>query len=564
MQAMALRTLYQTLLDSDLARVRVIARQWEIPLTAERRPDLAAELADGMARAPAVERALAALPPDERAALDDLLQQGGQLPWATFSRRWGLIRAVGPGRLEREELWRTPISPAEGLWYRGFLQRAFQETSTGPVEVAFVPEELRLYLPAPPPLQVTPPEPVAPPAHIIPGDDSLADDLVTLWAYLQNEPVRLAPLDEHQTWPPRHREILLRRFSEPHETRLDLLEALAREQGWLRQDEEGTLRPVAEPLLAWLKADRWAQWESLARAWLESTRWHDLAAVPTLRADPALGWPDDPLTARRALLALLKTLTPGVWYSLTGFMEMVRTITPDFLRPDGNYDTWALHDAPTDAPLRGFAAWDAVEGALIAFVVTGPLAWLGLVDLGSHAPTTGAEAFRLTEAGAALLGLSAPPTLPTPLPLKFQPDGTLRVPAARRYERFQLSRIAHPIGEGATGRYRLSPRLLLQTRRRAIPLERIASFLAEAAGQPLPAGLARALERAYQEGDEVRLDQVWVLRVRDPAVLERPTLRALTQERLGTHAALIREADRERALAFLAQEGVLVEVNSEK
>ncbi len=564
MQAMALRTLYQTLLDSDLARVRVIARQWEIPLTAERRPDLAAELADGMARAPAVERALAALPPDERAALDDLLQQGGQLPWATFSRRWGLIRAVGPGRLEREELWRTPISPAEGLWYRGFLQRAFQETSTGPVEVAFVPEELRLYLPAPPPLQVTPPEPVAPPAHIIPGDDSLADDLVTLWAYLQNEPVRLAPLDEHQTWPPRHREILLRRFSEPHETRLDLLEALAREQGWLRQDEEGTLRPVAEPLLAWLKADRWAQWESLARAWLESTRWHDLAAVPTLRADPALGWPDDPLTARRALLALLKTLPSGVWYSLTGFMELVRATSPDFLRPDGNYESWSLRDAQTEAPLRGFAAWDAVEGALIAFLLTGPLAWLGLVDVGSVAPTTGITAFRLTAAGAALLGLDAPPALPAPLPLQFQPDGTVRVPTARRYERFQLSRIAQPVDQSVPGRYRLSPRLLLQARRRAIPLERITAFLTEATAQPLPPGVLRALERAYQSGDEVRLDQVWVLRVRDPAVLERPTLRALTQERLGTHAALIREADRARALTFLAQEGVLVEVSSEQ
>lgn len=559
-----MRTLYQTLLDSDLARVRVIARLWEILLTAERRPDLAAELADGMARAEAVERAVAVLPPEEQAALEELLRHEGVRPWATFSRRWGLIRAVGPGRLEREELWRTPVSPAEGLWYRGFLQRAFQETPTGPVEVAFVPEELRLYLPTPPPLQVTPPEPVAPPPHVTPGDDGLADDLVTLWAYLQNEPVRLAPLDEHQTWPPRHRETLLHRFTEPHETRLDLLETLAREQGWLRQDEEGTLRPVAEPLLAWLKADRWTQWETLARAWRESSRWHDLAAVPTLRADPALGWPDDPLTTRRALLALLKTLTPGVWYALTGFIAMVRTATPDFLRPDGNYDAWTLHDAPTDAPLRGFSAWDAVEGALVAFVVTGPLAWLGLVDLGGHAPAAGAEAFRLTAAGAALLGLGAPPALPTPLPLKFQPDGSLRVPAARRYECFQLSRIAHPLGEGATGRYRLSPRLLLQTRRRAIPLERIASFLEEATGQPLPSGLTRALERAYQEGDEVRLDQVWVLRVRDPAVLERPTLRALTQERLGTHAALIRETDRERALAFLAQEGVLVEVSSDK
>ena len=43
---MALRTLYQTLLDSDLARLQVIAQQWDIPLIAERKSDIAAELAD--------------------------------------------------------------------------------------------------------------------------------------------------------------------------------------------------------------------------------------------------------------------------------------------------------------------------------------------------------------------------------------------------------------------------------------------------------------------------------------------------------------------------------------
>ena len=148
---MSLRTLYQTLLDSDIARLRVIALQWKIDLAADRRPDMAAELADAMAREETVEYALTLLQEDERSALDDILRRDGALPRAVFVRRWGEIRPIGPGRLEREELWRDPVSAAEGLWYSGLIQRAFQARPSGQVEMVFVPEELRLYMPEPVP-----------------------------------------------------------------------------------------------------------------------------------------------------------------------------------------------------------------------------------------------------------------------------------------------------------------------------------------------------------------------------------------------------------------------------
>ena len=100
---MALRTLYQTLLDSDFARLRVMAHQWQVSLTAERRGDAAAELADALARAEAVDRALADLSEDALVALHALLRHDGALPWSIFTRDWGEVRSVGPGRLEREE-----------------------------------------------------------------------------------------------------------------------------------------------------------------------------------------------------------------------------------------------------------------------------------------------------------------------------------------------------------------------------------------------------------------------------------------------------------------------------
>jgi len=541
---MALRTLYQTLLDSDLARLHVIAHQWDITLVAERKSDVAAELADAMAHAETVEHILAGLDDAARAALDDLLRRDGALPWAIFIRRWGELRAVGPGRLEREELWREPVSAVERLWYLGLVQRAFATWPAGQVEMAFVPEELYLYMPTPALLEIASPVSAAPPAHQIPGTDVLADDLVTLFAALQMETLGPAVNGEKTAW------MRLAQASA-------LLETLALEQGWLQRDERYALRPVAESMLAWLQADGWSQWMALARAWMESIRWNDLAAVPSLRPDPVREWPAEPRSTRQAFLDLLRHCTPDTWYTLADFTAFVRAQNMDFLRPDGDYDAWALRDATTEKPLRGIEAWDAIEGVWIAFVLTGPLHWLGLVDLDADPPTC----FRLSAAGAALLELGDPPVLPEPPPLCLSDDGMIAVPLRRRYARFQVRRIAQPLTWDQDYRYRITPTSLTLARRQRISVARIMTFLEEATGQALPMHLRAAIESAYQGGAPARLEQVWLLRVPDPAVLAQPALRPFIRESLGEGLALIRVADRAKVLAVLVRNGILPETD---
>ena len=544
---MALRTLYQTLLDSDLARLHVIAQQWGITLVAERKSDVAAELADAMVRTEAVERVLDGLDDAARAALDDLLRRDGALPWAIFIRRWGELRAVGPGRLEREELWRTPVSAVERLWYLGLVQRAFATWPVGQVEMAFVPEELSLYMPVPPLADVTPPSPATPPAHQIPGTDVLADDLATLFAALQMETLGPVVADEKTAWRLPQASVLL--------------ETLALEQGWLRRDEQDVLRPVAEPMLTWLQADGWSQWEALARAWMESARWNDLAAIPTLRPDPVREWPAGSRSVRQAFLDLLRHCAPDAWYSLTEFSAFVREQNMDFLRPDGDYDAWALRDAATEKPLRGIDAWDAIEGAWIASVLTGPLFWLGMVDLGGATSSGASTHFRLSAAGAALLGRGESPAWPESPPLRLREDGVIIVPLRCRYTRFQVRRIARPLGWDQDYRYRLTPASLTSARQQRIPVTRIVTFLEEATRQTLPAHVRTAIESAYQGGEPVRLEQVWLLRVPDPVLLEQPALRRFIREPLGEGLALISVADRAKVLAVLARSGILPETD---
>ena len=543
---MSLRTLYQSLLDSDLARLRAMAEQWQIELTADRRADVAAELTDEMARIESVERAWHALTERQQAALTDLLQRGGAIPWLIFSRRWGDVRTVGPGRLEREALWRDPISPAEGLWYWGLIQRAFAPQDDDQVEMAFVPEELQLYLPAPPPLEIPSPEPAAPPQHILPGDDTLADALVTRWARLQAGHGQSAP--DHDS-----------------ASAAALLETLALEQGWIRVDEQGRRHPVAEPMLAWLRADPWAQWTALVEAWLSSRQWNDLAAVPTLSPGPDAGWPNDPLATRRNFLAVMEHCAADVWYDLATFVAYIKTHAADFLRPTGNYDVWALRDAASGEMLRGFTAWEAIEGAWARFVLTGPLHWLGLVDLGRETPTSAPQTFRIRSdrAGAAVLLEAPPPELPSPAPVQLGAGGMLRAPRRRRYERFQLSRVAQALGRrGEFFDYRLTPKSLARAQQQHIPLDRLVDFLAEALGHDLPDHLRAAITQGYEQGEQARVAPALLLQVQDPALLEQPGLARWLRKRLGSRTAVIREADRERVIAYLIEAGILPEISN--
>lgn len=555
---MALRTLYQSLMDNDVARLRVIARQWDIELLAERRADVVAELADAMARAEAVNRSWENLAPEPRAALEDLLRREGAEPWAAFVRRWGHVRTVGPGRLEREELWKDPVSPAEALWYWGFLHRAPQIMESGTsVQMAFVPESLALYLPTPPPLEIPPPETTAPPLRIRAYGDRIVEEVVTLLSYVQNSEVLVT---EEGAWPSAHQR-RLSRWLRVDQTPLPFLQAVVCTAGLAQRDERGHLKPVPEATLDWLRSDRWTQWETLVRGWLNTSRWNDMTLLETVRPD-VTGWPNDPARTRENVLALLEQCTLGVWYPLAGFVAYVQEYEPDFLRPNADYDSWSLRDARSGAPLRGFEAWEAVEGVLLAALLVESLTWLGLVDVGRHNPRLPVDSFRLSDLGAAFLELGKPPTFSEAPSVRLRDDGLLTVPVGRRYERFQLSRIARPWtleDEEAYG-YRLTPRSLRRARRQRISLSRIAEFLEEATEQALPEPLLTALRTAYEEGGRGRVVRLWVLRVHDPEVLAAENIQGLLHESLGPGVATVQDENLKALLVALTQAGVLPEV----
>ena len=197
-----MRPLHRCLLDANLVRLRAIAHLWDVELTATRQREVAAELAEAMARPEDVADVWDVLPDDQREALQALLGAGGRMPLRVFSRRWGEMRTMGPGRMERERPWLDPASPAEGLWYRGLVFRAFDQEPGGTYEAVFVPPELRAHLPdLSPSMPAIALEPVSAPVAVRRAGDRLLDDACTLLSYLQNARLRLSA---DGGWPARH------------------------------------------------------------------------------------------------------------------------------------------------------------------------------------------------------------------------------------------------------------------------------------------------------------------------------------------------------------------------
>jgi len=553
-----------------MVRLRSIARFWDVELGSTRQRDMAIELAEAMASPDGVSEAWEALPADQRQALDALLAAGGEMASRVFSRQWGEIRSMGPGRMGREKPWRTPVSPAEGLWYRGFFYLAFEQGPEGAYEVAFVPPDLLAHLPQPGDAERSvslEPLSIKEPPAVEAAGEAIVDDACTLLAYLQNESVRPAASG---VWPDAHLRAIRTRLRDSGAERLNFLRHLVDRLGWLRVMDGGQLRPEPEPVTRWLNSPASEERVAFFEAWRVDKAWNDLAFVPTLRLENTGAWRNDPLLARKAILRHLERCTPGEWYDLDEFIALVKQIDPDFQRPDGDYASWYVRDLSTDRFLSGFESWDRVEGALIRYLIGSPLAWLGATDVGRRAPDGPAVAFRLTLAGAALLGVEEPPPPPAyPAPL-VRPDFTVHIDPGRCYDRFRLARVADwvnspPIGaEASRFVYRMTPASLSRARQQGIPVTRVLDFLAELAESPIPRTIEAALTRWEARGAEARIERAVVLRLASEDLMEQalaaPQTRHLIDERVGPQDALVRETDISRLVRALGEMGLLPDV----
>lgn len=519
--------------DYDLDLLRVIAGRWDVDLAARDEREAARELAAAMLDPARAADTWARLGEQERAALQMLNADGGRMTTAKFARLFGDVREMGPARRKKEAPHLNPANAAEALFYRGLIATAFDQNKEG-VSVAYVyiPSDLREVLPFTTPPEAGPVEsapgvaPVDPPDIALPVDDTAVDDVTTLLAYLQRSALAGPLRGADQAY---LRPYLL---GAPERARLALLLNLISELELVAPGPDGVLRLERTAARAWLESARSAQAHELAQAWCESQTWNDLRHVPGLIFEEASGWQNDPLLARQAIFHFLEMLSPGEWGLVDEFVALVKDQAPDFQRPTGEWESWYIRDEATGEYLRGFESWERVDGALIRFVLTGPMAWLGLTQIDEAG-----EVFRLTEAGLAALDLAPPDETPDApgATLSAAVDGTVTAPRAlSRYDRFTLARFTDWVGALDDGYvHRISAGSLRRAREEGIEVKHILPFLKRTAGGQLPAPLVKAMERWAEGGAGVTISQAVLLRAESAEELKRLQLEPKINRCLG-------------------------------
>ena len=531
--------LVQSLQARDLGHLRIVAGLWGVELVSAETEAALKELSAALLDPELVREVVDSLPADAKSALETLTEAGGKISWAAFARRFGEIREVGPGRRDRELVYLNPVSAAETLFYRALLARAFFDTPNGPQEFAYIPEDL---LPVvsrrgdhivPEGDLVTPilaeilGRPASPKEreHPIPTSDRLLDDATTLLAAL-----RLG-LEPPQTGIPVNvvGEFLL----------------LAKITG-------GEM-PHPQAVKSFLEMPRGEALSMLAEAWQASDTFNELRQIPGLICEGE--WSNQPLVTREFLFHLLKAVPDGKWWSLPAFIRAIKEKYPDFQRPAGDYDSWFIKRISDGTYLRGFDRWDEVDGALVRYLITGPMFWLGVVELATPEENEFVTAFRVNEKPITSLEKGK---------LTVASNGRISVPRlVPRVARYLISRFCEWDEERPDEyRYHVTTGSLKKAQQQGLKVSQLLSLLAKNSATEIPPAFVKALKRWEINGTEARVEIKTILRVSQPEVLEelrKTKAGRFLGESLGPVTVIVKAGAQAKVLAALAELGLLAE-----
>ena len=540
----------QSLHEYDLGQLQIIAELWGIDLEAPNLKQARKSLISQITDRTLVMEIFESLPLQAQQALRQLKQNDNRQRWALFAHRYGDIREVGPGKRDRQKPHHNPISTSEILWYRGLLARAFFETDEGAVEFAYLPDELAQLLQDDSSDDQTPPSRPATPderTEVRQADDQILDHACTLLAAL-----RLGMSEE---------EIAIHTEGWPYH--IHTLISLLSTAGLL--DKNG--QPVAEKVKTFLELPRSKALLLLVQNWLTSNTHNDLQYMPQIRIEGE--WRNDPLLTRRNVLAQLEQLDKGIWWSLPAFIATIKIRQPDFQRPAGDYDSWYIKDRASGDFLRGYEHWEDVDGALLRYLLCGPLHWLGVLDLAAPSEDIEPIAFRFSPAAQPLLEGHAPEGLAKEAePLTV--DAKLRISVPRlapRAIRYQVARFCEWQTAGKHEyRYRITPEALTRASEQGLQVKQLLSLLRRYSNTKMPPNLVRALTRWQQHGTQAHMSQLLVLQVGQPKILdELRTSRAarFLGDPLGPTTIVVKAGAWQQVLEALSEMGYLGEMQND-
>ncbi len=538
--------LLQSLMEQDFGFLQIIADFWHVESPVMDSPQERAALVRRMLEPSTFTKMISELPDEAGKAISELQQNDGRILWNIFTRKFGEVREFGSSRRDREQPYLQPVSPVEILWYRALISRAFMKKSGSLQEFAFIPSDVLEQLP--PPLITSPiPQLQFNKSHsqdylAASCNDGIVDHCCTLLA--ANRSGDSVNKSNHL------------HISSDHESFLNPLLVFAK-----LLDGDGN--PTPEEIKQHLESLRGAAWQFLFRSWSTSVLFKDLFSIPDLIVEKA----DEyfPIKPREYILEMISSLPVGEWIDIGDFTDHIKESSAEFLRLDGNFNSWLIRSLDTGEYLNGFIHWAEVEGSYIRYLLQGPLFWLGIIDLGfsSHARVPGS--FRVTVAGHMLLLGSTPTGREENGRIKFKGGSQILCPVLLpRWVRYLLARMAEWqefTNDGYT--YQFTPQSLASARKQTLRVTHLETLLRKYGSVPPTPSLIRALQRWEDHGSEVSLESMQVLRVTSPEILKeimKSKAARYLAEPLGPTAVIMKPGAKEKVVRMLIESGYLGEI----
>jgi hypothetical protein len=522
--------LFHTFLKYDIGHLRIAAGLWGLELESNNADSAAEELSASLLDPEPVRETMDILHADAVAALKSLIASNGKMEWSSFARKFGEIREMGAGKRDRERPHLNPTSPAETLFYYGFLAKAFFDSEKGAQEFAYIPDDL-LELLKLEGHEEQKEEPLGRPATPVekafemPASDHILDDATTYLAAL-----RLGKSD----W----------KF-DPQ------LTALLTTAGLLKKSA-----PQAEKIKSFLEAPRMDALKLLIEAWQSSLTFDELRLIPILICEGE--WKNQPQVTREFLMDLVNSIPQNKWWSIPAFVRAIKEKFPDFQRPAGDYDSWFIKRESDGQYLRGFAYWDQVDGALVKrFIHT--LHWLGMADLASAEDGKDATAFRVTPFNVERSTLNG----------KIGVNSNGKIMVSRffsRAARYQISRFCEwEEDKPDEFHYQVTARSLSHAKEQGLQAAQLLSLLVKYTNGAVSPALVKSLKQWEARGTEARVKNLLVLRVNRPEIVEelrKSKAGKFLGEILSPTAVTIKSGAESKVLAALAELGLLAEIET--
>jgi len=538
-------SLTQSLEGKDLGHIRIVAELWGVEIEAKDALDGIKQISPALLDGDLVQDIFEALPEDAQIAVKELQKEQGRLAWSQFTRKYGKVRKIGPARRDKEAVHRAPQSTSELLWYRGLIARNFFDSPGGPQEFAYIPDDLLSLMPVTTEVAAAIYGRPARPAErnvVAKAGDLILDEACTLLASLRMG-MDTKAVEEAEDW----------------QTPPIVLMALLRAAGILDAKDHPNLEAVQE----FLEADRGVVLKQLVSIWLSSEDFNELRLLPGIRAEGK--WENEALHSRHFLLGILRALPKGNWWNLASLVSDVKERRADFQRPSGDYDSWYLVDEESGEYLRGFEYWERVDGALIEFLIRGPLHWLGILDLAAGEKGEDGKSFRFSGWAMDLLSGKAPKR-PRPDQEKLIIDSQGQIQASRfvpRAVRYQVARFCSwEKPKKGIYRYRLEAESLQKAQLAGLDIAQLLKLLKSNASTDIAPNLLQALKRWENEGTQAKMKEMIVLRVNSAEMLKalRDSRAArYLGEPLGPNAIEVKTGAREHVMRVLTELGYLGE-----